>query len=48
MDGIMYTLIECGKKELDKIPYNLPQPSPTDSEQRKKTPDKDNNTLITS
>jgi hypothetical protein len=42
MDGVMYTLVERGKKESDKIPYTLP----TESQQRKETPDKDNNTII--
>jgi hypothetical protein len=48
MDGVMYTLVKRGKKESDKVPFTLPtesQQHQRTDQQRKETPDKDDNTL---
>jgi hypothetical protein len=45
MDGILYSFVKREEKESDKVPYHLPLP-PTESQQRKETPDKDDRTVI--
>lgn len=52
MDGILYSFVKREEKETDKIPYDLPllptesQQSQLTYQQRRETPDKDNNTII--
>jgi hypothetical protein len=45
LDGTTYWIVKRIPRPSDKVPYNLPLP-PTESQQRKETPDKDNNTII--
>ncbi len=45
LDGTTYWILTRTPKLSDKVPYHLSLQSPTESQQRKETPDKDNNTL---
>jgi hypothetical protein len=44
LDGTTYWIVKRTSKPSDKVPLSL-SPLPTESQQRKETPDKDNNTI---